>query len=252
MAQVLTLSIAEAAPAREAVLENQGIPLGRPLSERVNAILDAACVLLRRAARPRGILADITISDFALVYAGEGRNEPSTPVGDIFGRADRLALFAVTLGEQVSREIQSRFDGGEFALGSMLDAAASVAADNLAAVIERRYGTALAAEGALDARAGVLRYSPGYCGWHVSGQGRLFAYLHPEEIGITLGESYLMRPLKSVSGVLIAGPREIHRFQDTYPFCDQCETRGCRERLRALYAGRGSDDQPETGRGAGE
>ena len=84
---------------------------------------------------------------------------------------------------------------------------------------------------------GVLRYSPGYCGWHISGQRRLFDYLDPGQIGITLRESFLMDPLKSVSGVLIAGPREIHRFTDDYDFCDQCDTRGCRQRLRALYAG---------------
>ena len=64
---------------------------------------------------------------------------------------------------------------------------------------------------------GVLRYSPGYCGWHISGQRRLFAHLRPERIGITLHDSYLMEPLKSVSGVLIAGAKEIHAFADTYP-----------------------------------
>ena len=57
---------------------------------------------------------------------------------------------------------------------------------------------------------GVLRYSPGYCGWHVSGQINLFNTLTPEKIGITLGESCLMNPLKSVSGVLVAGPPNIH------------------------------------------
>ena len=28
-----------------------------------------------------------------------------------------------------------------------------------------------------------------------------------------------MEPLKSVSGVLVAGPAGIHRFAPTYPFC---------------------------------
>ena len=80
----------------------------------------------------------------------------------------------------------------------------------------------------------LLRYSPGYCGWHVSGQKRLFEFLQPQQIGITLRESFLMQPLKSISGVMIAGPIDIHRFKNDYPFCERCETEGCRERIRAL------------------
>jgi hypothetical protein len=244
MARILNLSIAEAAPGKTAVLENQGIPAGQAVSERIDRIYEAACDLLERVALPAGILAEISIPEFAEVYAGEGRNEPETPVGEIFGRADHLALFAVTLGGEVSREIERRFEANDLALGTMLDSAASVAADNLAEAAERHYIEMLEDGDLVTPETGVLRYSPGYCGWHVSGQRRLFAYLVPERIGIALGESYLMQPLKSVSGVIIAGPRTIHGFRDSYPFCDQCETRGCRERLRALFAGReASSDQ---------
>jgi hypothetical protein len=76
-----------------------------------------------------------------------------------------------------------------------------------------------------------LRYSPGYCGWHISGQRKLFDFLKPETIGISLRESHLMEPLKSVSGVVIVGPAGIHAFQDEYPFCERCKTHGCRERI---------------------
>jgi hypothetical protein len=236
MDQILTFSIEEATPAKDAVLENQGIPPGQIVSERIDGLFDDACELLARVAVPTGIQTDISTSEFAALYEGDGRNEPRTPVGEIFVHADRLALFAVTLGAEVSSEIGRRFSSNDLALASMLDSAASVAADNLAEALERRHIAALTAESRNDSALGVLRYSPGYCGWHVSGQRRLFASLHPERIGITLGESFLMQPLKSVSGVLIAGPKRIHHFRDSYPFCDQCEARGCRERLRALFA----------------
>jgi len=70
----------------------------------------------------------------------------------------------------------------------------------------------------------------------VSGQRKLFAYLQPATIGLTLTESCVMQPLKSVSGVLIAGPKAIHRFPPTYDFCGTCEDRTCRERLKTVYA----------------
>ena len=80
----------------------------------------------------------------------------------------------------------------------------------------------------------MLRFSPGYCGWHVSGQKRLFAELKPQKIDLTLRESCLMQPLKSISGVLVAGPKIIFDIDDTYPFCAACKTHSCRDRYQAL------------------
>lgn len=237
MDEILSFALAAVAPGREAVLAEQGIPPGRAVAERIDALYTTASSLLAATAMPRGVLAATSAAAFAAIYAGEGANAAATPVGAIHGRAEHLALFAVTLGDEVSHEIARRFAAHDLALAVMLDAAASVAADNLAGVIEQRYAAALADAGALPATSVVLRYSPGYCGWHVSGQRQLFAALRPERIGISLGPSCLMQPLKSVSGVLIAGPREIHLFSDSYPCCDECATHGCRERQRALAAG---------------
>ncbi|HUU96952.1 MAG TPA: vitamin B12 dependent-methionine synthase activation domain-containing protein [Phycisphaerae bacterium] len=236
MSEILTFSTDETRPDRAAVFENQGIPAGAGVTQDVKALYDAALRLLGEVAAPRGMFTEMSKTDFAVVYSGEGRNEPRTPIGDIFGRADDLALFAVTLGERVGREITQRFQSNELALGAMLDSAASAAADKLAELVETRFGEALPADGRGATSTGVLRYSPGYCGWDISGQKKLFEFLHPERIGIALRESFLMEPLKSVSGVLIAGPKEIHDVEMSYPFCDRCDTRGCRERIRALLA----------------
>ena len=83
-------------------------------------------------------------------------------------------------------------------------------------------------------RAGILRFSPGYCGWHVSAQKKLFEYLKPEEIGIGLNESCLMQPLKSISGVIFTGRMEIFEFDDNYPFCSDCTDHACRDRARTI------------------
>ena len=85
-----------------------------------------------------------------------------------------------------------------------------------------------------DSPAQALRYSPGYCGWHVSGQRALFAALRPAEIGLALRESCLMDPLKSISGVLVSGAPRIHDFVDDYPFCAECAERACRDRIASL------------------
>jgi hypothetical protein len=233
---VLELQPADVAPERDAVLERLGIPAGVSLAERTERLYAAAAGLLAESAAPAGVLADIPLSEFRAVYDGEGRNAPRSPLADICTRAEHLGLFAVTLGERTSEAVSRCVAEQDFALGYMLDAMASVAADDIADLAERRFGAMLRSRGWKTPDGAVLRYSPGYCGWDVTGQRRLFAYLKPERIGLTLTDSCLMKPLKSVSGAIIAGPKRIHRFPPTYDFCDHCETRTCRSRLRALAA----------------
>jgi len=116
----------------------------------------------------------------------------------------------------------------------MLDTAASLGADLAAAEIERYCEAQWRSARVIDDTTTVMRFSPGYCGWHVSGQKRLFARLQPESIGITLNDSCLMQPLKSVSGVIVAAPRDAFDIHDTYPFCADCVDHSCRDRFAAI------------------
>ena len=239
---ILELSVTDVAPDRDAVLTSLGIPPERAVPAHIDALYTAATNRLAEAAAPIGIVSSITTAEFETVYDGEGHNEPDSVVADVYPRALHLALFAVTLGADTSRAITTGFASHDFALASMLDAVASDVADRAADVLERRFEAALKENGRLADDGAALRYSPGYCGWHVSGQKRLFRHLEPEQIGITLTDSCLMQPLKSVSGVIVAGPKEVHRFSPNYSFCHHCETHSCRERLRALF-GRQYPDQ---------
>ncbi len=233
MRQIVDIDIAEVAPGPSAILSRLGVPPGESLQERTVSIRDAALDLFGMLAAPAGILVDIEVEKFTRIYRGLGHNEPETPVEKIFPRAARLALFIVTLGEAICGRITETFAQRDFALASMLDAAASEGTEKAAEVVERRFSVQIEGESG-GAAIRSLRYSPGYCGWHVSGQQALLAVLEPEEIGITLRESYLMQPLKSISGVIVAGLGEIHDFEDGFPFCDDCQSRGCRERIRSV------------------
>ncbi len=233
-----TFSPADVAPHRSAVFEHLRMP-PEAADPRVDRLYDDAAALLDQTAAPVGLLATVTATEFAVVYEGEGRNESKTPVADVFPRADHLALFATTLGPEASKAVQRCFESNDFALAAMLDAMASAAADRAAELMEGRWAEVLHSRGWAPPDGAVLRYSPGYCGWDVTGQQRLFARLAPASIGITLTDSCVMLPLKSVSGVLIGGPLEIHRFPTSYPACSRCETRECRDRLRVLMARHG-------------
>mgnify|MGYP001577869307 CR=1 FL=1 len=236
MRRVVTWSAGASAPARSDVLILQGLPPGADPTPRIAALYDSALAVYRETAEPRAVVASISPEAFRDVYHGDGRNASRTPLETIAPGARQLALFVATIGERVTHRIQDLFDGNMPALAAMLDSVASAAVDRLTSLLGSGVDSGVVATND-EARAEdwrTLAYSPGYCGWHVSGQRALFAFLRPEEIGVTVRASALMEPLKSVSGVLVTGPRKIHRFAPAFPFCADCPERPCRERIAAL------------------
>jgi hypothetical protein len=234
MRSVVRFDLEQASPQREDILVAQGMPRNATLPARVRAALESAFALFAELAQPVGVIEEIEAGEFAFVYAGEGCNPPESPLPGVVPKARGLALYAATLGEAASARIAELFHEHELALAYLLDAVASASADRLSALLSERFASALRERGLPEDATRVLPYSPGYCGWHVSGQRRLFARLKPQEIGIHLNQSFLMTPLKSVSGVLVAGPAEAHRFRPDFPFCDACATHDCRHRLASL------------------
>lgn len=234
MREVVDIPAKLTLPERSVLLKAIGVGEKTVPSTKVNELIEKALDMYSEYAEPAGIYSKISADDFGIVYPGEGKNEPETPLGLIYPQSDALALFAVTLGEAVSDTITSLFNSNDGAAGYTLDALASEAAENAADYLQRSYYDSIIGSGITGPDSAIMRYSPGYCGWDISGQRKLFEYLEPVKIGITLNDSCLMRPLKSVSGVFVVGNAEIHRFIPEYPFCGQCRTRSCLERIRSL------------------
>ena len=234
MHKIIEISAEEILPEVEDVLKAQGIPAHDDVQPRTIELAGSALAAFRVLAQPKGLVMEITPEQFEPVYEGQGQNAQPNPLGDIYRQAESLALFAVTTGETIGQEIARQFDVNEYAPAAMLDAAASEGTERLANELEQNYREHLAKNNRLDSSRGTLQFSPGYCGWHISAQKKLFDTLHPEEIDIYLNDSFLMQPLKSISGVIVAGPKEIFEFEDNFEFCDECRTRSCRERIDRL------------------
>jgi len=231
MKEILHFIIEDIKPDRDSILKNQGIASPKEAPKKIIELLDQAVKIFQQYTEPISIISEISIKRFSSVYKGEGLNEEVTPLESIFPKAHHLALFAVTIGEKACAKISELFDDNEFALGCMLDAVASDATERIAELTEQHYYHVLSLQKQITNPTKILHYSPGYCGWHISGQKKLFEFLEPEEIGITLRESFLMEPLKSISGVMVAGDPEIHKFKAGYSFC-----RGCKGTCRAVNA----------------
>jgi hypothetical protein len=232
---ILTLDSIRVAPLADVALRRQGVPRGHRVSEQLGSLVERALSLYESLAQPKGITAEISLSDFEELFIGEGRNDVPAPLTEIVKEADGLCLFAATIGEPVSVKIQELFRENDPAAACMLDGIASERAETAADLLAEAFLDSLRRRGTADAGTGVLPYSPGYCGWHITGQKRLFAALEPEQIGIRLNSSNLMSPIKSVSGVLVVGPPEIHDFENDFDFCIDCTTRECRSRIASLF-----------------
>jgi len=223
-------------PAPESILRAQDMPIEKMADPRIADLLYQALRLFDQYAEPQAIIRELSSEDFSLVLNGEGNNAIDAPLYDIYMSADSLAMFAVTIGEKISDEISRLFRVSDFALGAMLDTAASEGTDNLANFLESSYKASLQVRSGSNSSLVTMRFSPGYCGWDISGQLKLFEFLKPDKIGIRLNQSFLMQPLKSISGVILAGAPKIFYFEDNLSFCDQCTTHSCRERLKVMQA----------------
>jgi len=220
-------------PDKKTILQNMGMQENHVVSPKIESVLAQAFEEYMTSAKPVGVYEEISENDFSNLFDGEGNNDESAPLRTIFQRSEKLALFAVTIGENIVERIEKATAENNFALTYMLDAVASQAADNASGSMEDIYGKTFF-EKDPGSSAIILGYSPGYCGWDISGQKKLFEMLDPGRLGITLNKNYLMNPLKSVTGVLVAGQPEIHEFLPKFGFCKVCRTRSCIDRMKSI------------------
>jgi hypothetical protein len=235
MRRMFSLSVDEILPERDEVLEDQGMAGRANIPARILSLLDSALELFKQLAEPRGVMEDWPVSGFKAIYDGNGLNSPECPVPPIVAQADGMALFAATMGAALADRSSELFTKGGATLGYMLDAVNTVGSERLGRQMCRRFHELLPEELRRAKQIRVQYYCPGHCGWHLSGQEKLFEALHPEEIGITLKPaSWAMYPIKSISGVLVAGGIESHRFRPDFPFCPICKEHKCVTRLKFL------------------
>jgi hypothetical protein len=222
----------EVVPEAGEILAAQGLPEGDALAPRLHRLLDEAMSTAAALVEPRAVCEELSVESFASVLEPLAIPREDLVVGRVYPRAQALALYVATLGEPLPARIRQLFDDDALAQAWMLDAVASAGADLLADRLAERYRQGLVGRGMDGVR--VLPYSPGYCGWPTTGQRPLFDALRPEDIGVTLNDSCLMSPIKTVSGVLVAAPGEAHKFRPDFPFCDDCQTRECGRRMASV------------------
>jgi hypothetical protein len=133
--------------------------------------------------------------------------------------SEYLALFVCTAGK-IFTDLFSRYNHEENYLEAFVaDAIGSLTAEKAMDKIQAKLALEMQPEGLQITN----RYSPGYCEWPVSGQRELFDQMGEFPIPVSLTESCLMLPIKSVSGIIGVGAQIRKR-----PYgCQICKNKNC-------------------------
>ena len=156
------------------------------------------------------------------------RELPDFAIGKIIERqlkgAEAYAFFICTAGVEYEAFQERLKKEGDMVRVFIADALGSVIAEKAADQME------LSLQENIDKLGWhhTNRFSPGYCGWHVSQQQLLFPLFKGETCGVKLTESSLMLPIKSVSGIIGLGPNVRHLDYT----CGLCDFKQCYKRKK--------------------
>jgi hypothetical protein len=117
------------------------------------------------------------------------------------GGAQQIGVAVCSIGPQLEEAVHAMFAAGQAVEAAVLDGVGSAAVDELSQRVCGMFGD-IARERGLMAGSPI---SPGESDWPLEAQRDLFDLLPAEEIGVTLRDSYLMYPLKSLSMVVGIG-----------------------------------------------
>lgn len=131
-------------------------------------------------------------------------------------RSEKFALFVATAGKEYEEWVRKYKEKNDALTLFLLDSLGSIIAEKTADYMEK----SIASEINTQQWTHTNRYSPGYCGWHLSEQKQLFnVFPSKNPCDIQLTDSCLMLPIKSVSGIIGLGAT-VKKHDYTCSICD--------------------------------
>lgn len=146
----------------------------------------------------------------------------------IFGqirKSDSAAIFLCTAGNEIGLRSWKAIKTGDLLEGYIYDVIGSEVVETAADLMQNELEECLKKS---DMRI-TNRFSPGYCGWDVAEQHKLFHFMPYNYSGIRLTPSALMDPVKSISGIIGIGD-DVKRLPYT---CSLCNMKECIYRRKA-------------------
>lgn len=145
----------------------------------------------------------------------------SSQLPKILRNSDAVTLLLVTAGKKITEESRRLM-----AAGKMTQALAVSAVGSAMVVDLMKELTDCVYEAARDKGYGTtLRVGPGYTGWHLDDQAKLFSFYDADCMPISLSHGVMMEPEKSLLGMVGMSPGG-KKAPEIEP-CRICDLKGC-------------------------
>jgi hypothetical protein len=210
---------------RSEVLRYMGYPAGVAPSRRMDELIEPWIQEAAGLAAPRATYLVLPVASknrrTLQLQTAAGTVEFHGAIGEFLEPAQFAAAFVATAGAVLEERASELLRQGDSLSALVVNAVGAERAEAAeAAVIDQ-----LRAKAAALGLAPTLPYSPGYCGMKLTEQRKLFALFGGASVGVTLTDDCLMRPIKSVSGLIGLGPAsQVATFASP---CDRCELYSC-------------------------
>lgn len=190
----------------------------------VRGVVDDILRQVTEYAKPSFIfrIVPATVPEKGLVCMGGRPFRVGGIIGSYLPGMDEACVFVATAGNEYDRYLSTLKIKGDILSEYVADAIGSVIAEACVDYVDRILED-------VSSKQHSLPYSPGYCAWNIKEQRILFPLLPPNPCGVTLSDSCLMSPVKSVSGFFALGDKLVKQ-----PYkCDICTNKMCyKRRLR--------------------
>lgn len=192
------------------------------IPEQINDIISHEFSELRLADDIMGgykIMSANTKSDDYIITVNNQDFKVGKSVWHFLKNSDKVAMYICTAGKTISDRSKELMSRGDLLEGYVADTIGSVVVEKAMDLIHEQIKTDAINQG----QKCTNRYSPGYCDWNVSDQKMLFQNFPENFCDISLSDSCLMIPIKSVSGIIgIGNDVKYQRYT-----CDSCFLQNC-------------------------
>ncbi len=130
-------------------------------------------------------------------------------------KSDKIAFFLMTAGKGIETWSREMMDSGDPLSGYIIDMLGSETVESAMDLMQEELERDMEKQGLHITN----RYSPGYCGWLVKEQQKLFTLFPENFCDISLSGSSLMIPIKSVSGIIGIG-KDVRKMAYSCKICD--------------------------------
>lgn len=156
------------------------------------------------------------------VYIGEVQFCPGKVISSIIKDSTSFAVFVATAGWDFEKRMKTAKESHDFLEEYVLSGIGSCfvekTGDYMESVLQNEIG---------DLNH-TNRFSPGYCGWNLTEQKKIFQLLGDTPCGIELSSYSLMTPIKSISGIIGIGTNVKRKLYG----CAICDMHTCYKRKK--------------------